>query len=51
MFKLPEEVKRDFKTEEDISIDQYGNERTKLIRVCYFVTQETFNCKYFKEKK
>jgi len=45
--ELPEGVGRETRIEQDIWMDQFGNERTKSVKMCYFMTHETFNCKYF----
>jgi hypothetical protein len=42
--ELPEGVRKQVVKEKDISIDPFGNERTKYIRVCYFMTYRDFNC-------
>lgn len=47
--QLPEGVKREVNRERDIWIDQFGNERTKTTKVCYFRTHETFNCEYWEK--
>jgi hypothetical protein len=44
--ELPEGVRREIIKEQDIWIDQFGKERTKLVNVCYFMTHKTFNCEY-----
>jgi hypothetical protein len=41
---LPEGVRRNVVKEYDIWMDQFGNEREKLLNVCYFQTHKTFNC-------
>lgn len=51
MMKLPDGVKREIRLEQDIWMNQFGNERTKTVKVCYFKTHKTFNCEYFEENK
>lgn len=49
--ELPEGIGRETRIEDDIWMDQFGNERTKSVKMCYFMTHEFFNCNKYWEKK
>ena len=51
MEPLPKGVGRETRIEDDIWMDQFGNERTKSIKMCYFMTHEIFNCNKYWEIK